>query len=132
MQNKKILAIDYGTKRIGIAISKASLAEPLTVLTNNEKIFEQIRDICVREQIDLIVLGISENKMAEKTRAFAKKLEQKLSAANLKIHLKFFDETLSSQTARKKLLAAKAKKSKRQAAIDHYAAALILEGWMEG
>lgn len=123
---KPILAVDYGTKRIGLAISKGNLADPLIVLENNDDFFTKIKEICHQKDIGKIILGLSENKMAEQIKDFAKQLKAKLD-----IPIYFFDETLSSQQARKKLLIAKAKKKKRQGPVDHFAAALFLEEWLE-
>jgi len=70
------------------------------------------------------VIGISEQEMAEKTRAFASQLADVTT-----IPLVFTDETLSSKTVHEKLITAK--KSKRTGHIDHYAAAEFLQAWMD-
>lgn len=133
MYYKTVLGVDYGSKRIGLAISRASLADPLTVIMNSDAsnldpdfTIAKIKKICETEKVDLIIMGLSENEMAEKTKIFAKKL-QKIT----KLPLEYFDETLSSQTVEKKLKDKSMKKSKRSGAIDHYAAAEILQEWME-
>ena len=41
----KVLAIDFGTKRIGVAISEGTLAEPLVVLENDQNIFHQLQEM---------------------------------------------------------------------------------------
>ena len=125
MKHQKVLGIDYGSKRIGLALSRGSLASPLKVIDSSNAI-AAIKAICLAENIDLIVMGLSENKMAEKTKAFAEKLKQATD-----LPLEFFDETLSSQTVEGKLKDKSIKKSKRSGAIDHYAAAEILGEWME-
>lgn len=126
---KKYLAIDYGVKRIGLAINQAKLAEPLLVLPNTANVKEQIKQICFERDIDLVVVGLSEQEMAQKTRKFVTELKSVLES--LGIDLVFHDETLSTQEVRDKLLTGPAKKKKRQGPVDHYAAALILERWME-
>lgn len=121
---KKILAIDFGTVRIGLAVSRATLAEPLVVLAHDEQILENIKKIIKEEEIEEIVIGLSENTMAELTQAFAEKLK---TVTDLPIH--FTDETLSSHTVHQKLRTAK--KSKREGAIDHYAAAEFLQEYLD-
>lgn len=135
MSIKKYLAIDYGTKRIGLATNYATLVEPLMVLENHTSLSEpivsqealmQIIQLCAAKEIAAIVLGLSESVMAQKTKLFAKLLESKIS---LPIHL--VDETLSSQEVVARLQMAAASLKKRQGPIDHYAAALILENFLD-
>jgi putative pre-16S rRNA nuclease len=129
---KKILAIDYGSKRIGLAISHATLADPLVIIDNGPdksdqaQAIDRIKQICEDEGVEQIVVGISENEMAEKTKEFTQQLK-----GLIKLPIEFFDETLSSQIVRQKLVAAGIKQKKRRGPIDHYAAALILEEWIE-
>lgn len=122
---KKILAVDYGTKRIGLAVSHAALAEPLKVIKykNLHQALRSIKEICDQLEIELIVVGLSEQAMAEQTQDFAHALE---AATDLPVE--FTDETLTSQMARRKL--GRRDFSARRAPIDHYAAALILEEWL--
>lgn len=128
----KILAIDYGEKRIGLAINQGSLAEPLKVLNNDQDFWQKLIDICCQEQVTVIVIGISEGIMAAKSYDFTEQLKKKvIQAAKLNIQVKHIDETLSSKKVREKFLQAKVKKKKRQGPIDHYAAALILEEFLE-
>ncbi len=123
---KNILAIDYGTKRVGLAVSKASLALPLKILINDEKIFDNLTQIIDEEKVDLILVGISENKMAEKTIRFVQDLKR-----HTDLPLEFVDETLSSKQVHQKLADSHMKLKKRQGPIDHFAAAQILQEWLE-
>lgn len=120
------LAIDFGTKRIGLAISIATLADPLTIIPNNEKAIEQIKKICEKENVKQLLVGISEQTMAQKTKQFAQELKE---AINLPII--FADETLSSKETHQKLATSHMKMSKRQAPIDHYAASQFLQEWLD-
>ncbi len=122
----KSLAIDYGTKRIGLAVSQAALSEPLLVLQENnyDEILAQIKKICTQLNVEQLVLGLSEQKMADKTRRFGEKLKQ-----DLKLPLEYVDETLSS--ARVKHVLKERKKLLHGRPIDHYSAALILDNWLD-
>jgi len=63
----RILGIDYGRKKLGLAISEGPLAEPLRILRYQEiKILsERIRKIVEALRIEKIVVGISEGEMAK-------------------------------------------------------------------
>ena len=123
---KKTLALDYGDKRIGVALSYGTLAEPLLVMENIPGIFEAIQEIITQEEVEQVVVGISENVMAEKTEEFIKQLEK-----TVKIPLHRMDETLSSRTVHAKQKEAGVKLKIRQGPIDHYAAAEFLQEWLD-
>lgn len=121
---KVLLAIDFGTVRIGLAVSRGTLAEPLKVVPNDAEKFSNILAVIKNEHVDKIIVGLSENVMAEKTKSFAEELRQYTS-----LPIVFTDETLSSKTVHQKLMSAK--KSKRSGAIDHYAAAEFLQEYID-
>jgi len=81
---KRLLGIDYGAKRVGLAITDedGTLAFPLVVLRNTSRLVEEVKEICEEEGIGGIVLGESrnfageENPVQEKIGAFKKKLEK--------------------------------------------------------
>ncbi len=123
---KKILAIDFGTKRIGLAVSRHSLADPLKILENDENLFKHLQQILDLEKIELIIVGMSENTMAIKTKIFIEKLKLKTN-----LPIKITDETLSSKNTHQKLANSHMKLKKRQEPIDHYAAAEFLQEWLE-
>lgn len=122
--NETILGIDFGTKRVGVAIARGPLAEPLVILANDTALISQIAEIVTKEQVKRIVVGLSENKMAEQTKQFADKLTQ-----HLDIPIHFIDETLSSYEMHHKMRLAK--RSKKQAPIDHLVAAQLLQDWID-
>lgn len=55
------MGIDFGTKRVGIALSDegGSLARPVAVLKNGPGLFEELEDIIEREDVESILIGIS-------------------------------------------------------------------------
>lgn len=120
------LAIDFGTKRIGLAISIATLADPLTIIPNDDRATQEIKKICEREGVKQLLVGISEQAMAEKSRAFAEELKKTIN-----LPLFFADETLSSKETHQKLATSHMKLSKRQGPIDHYAASQFLQDWID-
>lgn len=132
---KKFLGIDYGTKRIGLAVNFASLVEPLLVVDNqidqtqpiiSASALKQIVSLCQEKNIDEVVLGFSEAEMGEKIKLFAEILRKSL---DLPVILS--DETLSSYEVGQRMRAASLSLKKRQGPIDHYSAAIILEDFLE-
>ncbi len=117
------LSIDYGTQHIGIAIATTPLAEPLKTIPAKDAI-ETIIKLTTQHKIDHIVIGLSENQMAQTTTDFAHQLS---AQTQLPIHL--HDETLTSQTASQKL--SHAKKKTKRGPDHHFAAALILQDYLD-
>lgn len=126
MNQKIILAVDFGTVRIGLAISRASLAEPLTVIPNNDEALNQIAAICQAEHVEQLVVGLSENTMAELTKKFAEKLQ-----TLTKLPLEFTDETLSSYEANQHLKQAGRTRPNQRPIVDSMAAAGFLQEYLD-
>lgn len=121
----KYLAIDFGLKHLGLAVADGPLAEPLWEKNNNKTIIQYLINLIKTEKVDIIIIGLSEGKMAETTKVFAEKLK---TLTDLPIF--FQDETLSSVEAKQKLIEAHASQSKRRQ--DHSAAAaLILQNYLD-
>jgi len=125
-----ILAVDYGDKRVGLALGHtiARLPRPLRTLENRETLIEDIRAITKEEQVVAIVVGLPRNMdgslgpQAEKCQVFGEKLAEALG-----LPVRFVEETLSSVEAAAFMDDAGAKK----AGLDAVAAARILERYFE-
>ncbi len=130
----RFLAIDYGTKRTGLAVCDAqeTMAFPLTVIHGQKNLIERIEQIVASEHIDAIVLGLplnmdgSQGPQAQQVLAFAERLKQRIGMA---IH--FQDERLSSFGAEEKLQATGLSKAKQRQRLDAVAAAEILHAFLE-
>ncbi|MBU0978285.1 Holliday junction resolvase RuvX [Patescibacteria group bacterium] len=120
----KTLGLDFGVRRIGVAVSQSSLVEPLVTLINSPQVMDQILALCGQHGIRQIVVGVSEGISARRTHDFITKLK---SVTQLPIFTT--DETLSTKEARAKLKEA-GRRIKPGEPVDHYAAALILESWL--
>ena len=120
----KILGIDYGRKKIGLAIATTTLAEPFGVIRveSQEDAVEKIVRVVKIERVKQVVVGISEGKMAEETKAFANKLEDTLG-----LPIVFRDETLSTQEAQRLSIEANISQKKRHEFEDAYSATIILQ-----
>lgn len=131
-----ILAFDYGTKRIGIAIGDARLqtAHPLTTIESekNEQRFAVIKSLIEQWQPDLLIVGLpvymdgQEHELTERAHRFARQLTGRFA-----LPVELIDERLTSVAADEMLresgLAARKYKTKR----DQIAAQLILQNYYQ-
>ena len=123
----RILGIDYGEKRIGIALSdeEERLAFPHSIIPNNTDAIRRISDICKTEGVNTIILGESrtykgvENPIMKKIVRFKKKLEL---ATELPIF--FESELLTSQEAKRG-------REENVGFVDDSAAAIILQSYID-
>ena len=130
----RYLAIDYGTRRTGLAVCDAqeTMAFPLDVIQGQKNLIQRIGQIVASEHIDAIVLGLplnmdgSRGPQARQVLAFAKRLQQHVGVV---VH--FQDERLSSFGAEEKLQATGLSKAKQRARLDAVAAAEILQAFLE-
>lgn len=124
----KILGIDYGRSKIGLALSEGSLAEPYKVIRYKDigVLEEQIKEILDTEKIDKIVVGISEGEMGNESQKFAEELGR-----SLKIPTEEFDETLSSKDAQRLSIEAGIGRKRRHLMEDAYAAAIMLQNFLD-
>ena len=126
MSIPKILAFDFGLSRIGVALSYDTLAEPLEIIPNNDSTFQQVEKLINTHQPGILLVGLSEREMAQLSRDFAQKLEKHFS---LPVH--FMDENLSSKEVHQKLAQRDRKHRQYKGPIDHYAAAIILQNYLD-
>lgn len=127
----KILAIDFGEKRIGLATSDPTgiLATPrrTVVRRDDEQAVGEILEFGRDEQIELLLVGLPrspqgvESVFAARIRSFAAKL-----AARATVRVRFHEETLTSDEAARRIRAGLA----RQPA-DPVAAAVLLEDYLQ-
>ena len=135
MTNKRILALDIGDVRIGIAVSDPTrtIATPVTVLKRVGwgPDVRQIRELCDRYETDEVLSGLplnmdgSEGFQAEKVRAFCAQLEK----AGLRVI--YQDERLTTVTAEEALLEDNMSRRDRKDHVDKVAAAIILRQWLD-
>lgn len=102
----KILGIDYGTRRVGLAISDDSktLARELSILSPKE-FWQGIKELVSQEGIERVVIGLPLNMSGEATHTtrdvqeFSDRLEKQLAQEKLTVPVEFMDERLSSVMA---------------------------------
>ena len=130
----RYLAIDYGTRRTGLAICDLgeTIASPLAVIEGREKLLARISQIVQTESVEAIVLGLplnmdgSQGPQSKLVLAFAEKLK-----AHLAIPIHLHDERLSSFGAEEKLAPANLTRGKQRKRLDAVAASEILEAFLE-
>jgi len=119
-----LLGIDYGRRRIGLAVAVGSVIETSGFILcgkDRKKIMLKIKDICQERKVKKVIVGVSEGKMGEEIKEFAKGLKKVIRLA-----VELVDETLTSWQA-EKLVGWKDK-----GRVDSVSAALILERYLEG
>jgi len=131
----RIMGIDYGTKRIGIAISDPSgtMAHPLDTVAvkANGSHIEDIRALAAEYEITLLVVGLPYNMdgsigpNGEKVIAWSKELESSLC-----LPVVLWDERLTTSEAHDFLIHLKVKGKQRKNIVDKIAASIILNDYL--
>ena len=132
----RLMGLDYGEKRVGVALSDPLLtfAYPFTTLQNDPELLANLSKIIIEKKIKKIILGLpserfkSSNKLAEKV----KKLKEEIESNN-KIEVVLWDEEYSSLIAKEKIVESVSKKSKRKnkELLDQHSAAIILQEFLD-
>ena len=132
----RVLGLDVGSKRIGVAISDplGITAQGLeTIRRQNKRVDFATLEMLIRDhEVREIVVGLplrlsgAEGIQSDKMRQFAAEIEGRF---HLPVHL--WDERLTSAEANRVLRESEISIEKRAAAVDRMAAVLILQSWME-
>ncbi len=131
----KILAIDYGTKRLGLAVCGAmKIAHPLDLLIRNDpnQDWKNLEKIIKENSIGLVVIGLPKNmnntlgKMATDANKFAEDIKLKFNIPTI-----LWDERLTSAQAERRMIEAGLTRQKRQKSLDSVAAALLLQSYID-
>lgn len=131
----KYLGIDYGTKRIGVAVSDdtGSIAFPLAIVDAGPQALEEVANIARVNNVEAIVIGESLNFKDEKNPVM-EDIEQfksdiaELSGLPVEYQREFFT---SAEAARQFAPDGSRKKNPSQEKLDAAAAALILQGYLD-
>jgi len=132
----RILSIDHGEKRIGLAISDltGTIANPLGVIKHVSRIIDaaQIAEIANQNEVELIIIGQSydeegkPNMAGRRAGRFADELKNQTQ-----IPIEMVDESFSTQIARKARIELGVSRKKRAGHQDEYAAVVILQSYLE-
>ena len=132
----RVLAIDHGTKRMGIAISDPSgmIAQPLEFIPAEPfaGFLLRLKEILREKEVDLILLGLPRNMdgsygpAAAKVQEFVAVLKE-----NIIIPIRTWDERLTSAQANRFLIEANVRRQDRKEKVDKAAAAILLQSFLD-
>lgn len=132
----RILAIDYGRKRAGIAVTDELqlIATGLTTVPSHSLI-SFLKDYLNKESVDTIIVGEPRDMMNQPSEAsrYIEPFVKKLRLTFPSMEIKRFDERFTSKMAHQAMIDGGLKKKKRQdkALVDTLSATLILQSYME-
>ncbi len=136
MRTVRIMGLDVGDLRIGVAVSDATgqMAQPLGAVDRGprDREIEKLKELIREHDVGEIVVGFpltlegevgpQARKVAEYARILKKELE---------VPVKLWDERLSTMMVEKAMVSAGVKRRKRKRAVDKLAAAVILQGYLD-
>ncbi len=133
----RILALDHGSKRIGVAVSDETktIAQPLEYIPAEPFVdfLARLRQLIREKEIDLILVGLPRNMdgsygpAAEKVQTFAGVL-----GGAITVPIRMWDERLTSAQANRVLIQGGARRAKRKEKVDQTAAAILLQSYLDG
>lgn len=132
----RILGIDFGHRRVGIAVSDTGheFARPLCMLdgTGRDRLQRELQKICEEQEVEKIIVGLplnmdgSTGEMAREAQVFAAFL-----AGRLNIPVETLDERLSTALVERMLIEADMSRSRRKDVKDKLAAQVILQSYLD-
>lgn len=132
----RLMAIDYGKKRTGIAVS-----DPLQIIANGlttvatDSLFDYLNEYLQKEEVSTIVVGLPKqmnNELSENMKR-VEPFVNRLRKLYPDISVEYYDERFTSKMAQQTMLAGGMKKKARQnkSLVDEISATIILQGYME-
>ena len=132
----RILALDHGTRRIGVAVSDEMkmIASPLEYIPAEplDKVIERLQQLIREKEVELILIGMPRNMdgtfgpAAEKVRDFIASLTPAITTP-----VKTWDERLTSVMANRALLEGNVRRNERKEKVDKMAAAILLQSYLD-
>lgn len=132
----RILAVDHGEKRIGLALSdpKGTIASPLTIVKHISRLLDaaQVANLAAENQVNLILIGQSfdedgnPNLAGRRAAKFAETLKEQTQ-----IPVELWDEAFSTKDARTTRIEMGVSRRKRAGHMDELAAVMILRSYLE-
>lgn len=131
----RILAIDHGTVRVGLALSDdlELVASPLMTLQNGPQLIAELVQLVRQKQVGRIIVGLpmlmsgGKGEAAQRTERFADLLSK---ALHREVPLEFVDERLSSKTAERALKREGHEIVPKDGLVDQLAATVILQDYL--
>ena len=133
----RVLAIDHGTVRMGIAMSDElkMIAQPLRFIPAEpfSDFLDRLKELLRENEVELILLGMPRNmdgsygEASMKVREFEAVLKNSITAP-----IKTWDERLTSVQANRVLTQGRVKKKKKRQNVDSISAAILLQSYLDG
>ena len=132
----RILALDHGTKRIGVALSDElkMIAQPLEFIEAEPfaDFLVRLKELIRTKEVELILVGMPRNmdgsygEAAAKVREFVAVLKETIT-----VPLRLWDERLTSTQANRLLIAGNVRRGDRKEKVDKMAAAILLQSYLD-
>jgi putative Holliday junction resolvase len=134
----RVLGVDLGSKRIGIAVSDRSgtIASPLTVIQRSGSVardHQVIATLVAEEEAEAVVVGLPLNmdgSMGPAAKAAVREAEALATVVNVPVHTS--DERRTTVTADRAMIEAGMDAKARRKVVDKVAAAVLLQHWLDG
>ena len=132
----RVLGIDHGTKRIGLAISDelGVIAQPLEFVLAEpfDKFLGRLKELIREKQVEMLLVGMPRN-MDGSYGPAALKVQEFVAVLNetLTIPIKMWDERLTSAQANRFLIQGNMRRQKRKEKVDQTAAAILLQSFLD-
>jgi len=132
----RILALDHGTKRIGVAVSDETktFAQPLEYIPAEPfaEFLVRLKKILAEKEVDFILIGMPRN-MDGSYGPAAQKVEVFIAALKsaVTVPIKTWDERLTSTMANRVMIQANVRREQRKEKVDAMAAAILLQSYLD-
>ncbi len=133
----RILALDHGTRRIGVAVSDETktIAQPLEYIPAEPfaDFLARLKKVLAEKEVDFILIGMPRNMdgsygpAAQKVETFVAVLKTAVT-----IPIKTWDERLTTVMANRILIQGKVRRDQRKEKVDKMAAAILLQSYLDG
>ena len=133
----RILALDHGTKRIGIAMSDElkTIAQPIEFIPAEPfaDFLTRLRELLRDKEVELILVGMPRNMNGSYGPAALKVQEFVAALKNaVTVPIKTWDERLTTVQANRFLIEGNVRREKRKGKVDKMAAAILLQSYLDG
>jgi len=132
----RILAIDYGQKRVGLAVTDTLkiIATNLTTVASKD-IFDFLKNYFIKEKVDIIIVGLAKklNNTDSSSMQFIKPFTEKLKKTFPGLQIEMYDERYTSKLALQAMIESGASKKTRRnkALLDSISATILLQNYLE-
>jgi putative Holliday junction resolvase len=131
----RVLALDLGSRRIGVAVSDVTLtlASPLTTIERSPASYDAVAALVASEEVGIVVVGLPLNMDGSRGPAAAAAEDEAAALRSaLAVPVELHDERLTTVSADRALVGRGLKAPARRKVVDRTAAAVLLQSWLDG